>query len=463
MQPTNLSSKLNKQIYSIIRILFILMSLNSCKKYLDEKPVKSLKVPTTYNDLQALLDLNSYMNLGPSPGLLDLVTDDYYVASSNLQSVTETERLNYLWDKTATNLNSWQIPYTRPVYYSNVVIDQLDKIGYIESDKSSYNNILGSALFFRAFAFHSLAQLYCKPYSNTSNNDLGIVLRLNSAIEEKSVRSTIEQTYQQIITDLKKAAVLLPEKTTYPTRPTKVAALAALARVYITMRDYSNALVYADSALKFNSTLINYTTLSTTSTAPITRFNSETIFYNYPVSTQILTTTYAKIDSALYALYDTTDLRKSIYFAKNTDGITFRFKGSYAGNAGPSFSFNGLVTDELFLIKSECQARAGLIDSSMNTLNYLLITRFKPNAFIPYHASSTSDAIKIIKTERRKELVLRGQRWSDLRRYNLEGDNITLTRLYNNTTYTLPPNDLRWVMLIPLEVTNVSGITQNPR
>jgi hypothetical protein len=60
-------------------------------------------------------------------------------------------------------------------------------------------------------------------------------------------------------------------------------------------------------------------------------------------------------------------------------------------------------------------------------------------------------------------LLFRNLRWSDLRRFNLEGANITLKRIINGTSYTLPPNDLRWVLLIPDLETSRSGIPQNPR
>ncbi len=74
---------------------------------------------------------------------------------------------------------------------------------------------------------------------------------------------------------------------------------------------------------------------------------------------------------------------------------------------------------------------------------------------MPYSVLIAIDAeeakVKVLQ-ERRKELIFRGTRWSDLRRLNLEGAGIGLNRIINGVTYTLPPNDARWVMLIPREV-----------
>jgi len=68
-----------------------------------------------------------------------------------------------------------------------------------------------------------------------------------------------------------------------------------------------------------------------------------------------------------------------------------------------------------------------------------------------------------ILTERRKELLMRGLRWTDLRRLNKEtAFATTLSRIVNGTTYTLPPNDPGYVFRIPLSVINFTGIEQNP-
>jgi hypothetical protein len=99
----------------------------------------------------------------------------------------------------------------------------------------------------------------------------------------------------------------------------------------------------------------------------------------------------------------------------------------------------------------------------MTDLNTLLRKRWKSGTFADRTASSDADALNLILIERRKELVFRGLRWSDLRRLNLDGANITLTRKISGINYTLSPNDSRWVFLIPAQEINQSGIPQNPR
>ena len=69
----------------------------------------------------------------------------------------------------------------------------------------------------------------------------------------------------------------------------------------------------------------------------------------------------------------------------------------------------------------------------------------------------------LIAKERRKELLFRGLRWADLKRYNRDGAHITLTRTVANKVYTLPPNDPRYAIAIPEDIIKMTDMPQNPR
>jgi hypothetical protein len=122
-----------------------------------------------------------------------------------------------------------------------------------------------------------------------------------------------------------------------------------------------------------------------------------------------------------------------------------------------------LATDEVYLIRAECFARAGDVVDALKDLNTLMAKRIKSAFFVPFIASTGTDALKLILTERRKELVMRGLRWTDLRRLNKEGYNIALTRVINGQTYTLLPNDPRYILPIPDDVIVFTGMQQNIR
>jgi starch-binding outer membrane protein, SusD/RagB family len=70
----------------------------------------------------------------------------------------------------------------------------------------------------------------------------------------------------------------------------------------------------------------------------------------------------------------------------------------------------------------------------------------------------------VILQERRKELPFTADvRWEDLRRLNKDPNfQKTIVRVLNGTTYTLPPNDPKYVLPIPENEVQLSGLQQNP-
>jgi tetratricopeptide (TPR) repeat protein len=435
----------------------------SCKKYLDEKPLQSKVIPEKLSELQALLDNTEINQSGPR--ILELVSDNYYLTSSDWQNRPLDERLNYIWDNNANFNIAWTQPYQKTVYTANIVLDQLPLLPKGEREKPGFGSIKGSALFYRAFEFLELAQLYCKPYATENLGELGIVLRQTAAVEEKSTRSTVKQTYDQVISDLLTASDLLPSQTAFPTRPNKAAAYGTLARAYLIIGNYAEAKRFSNLCLQEYNQLLDYNTLLPLSSPPFKLFNKEVIYHNILSNVATLAKNRAKIDSTLYRSYDKDDLRKTLYFSANTgvNAGTYGFRGSYEGITDFS-CFDGIASDEIYLIRAECFARLNNKDSALIDINTLMKNRWKNSViYPPITAIDANDALSKILIERRKELVYRGLRWSDIRRLNTQGANLTLKRVVNNITYTLPPNDLRSVMLIPKEVISLSGIAQNPR
>jgi tetratricopeptide (TPR) repeat protein len=371
----------------------------------------------------------------------------------------------YLWEPgifSGFHPTDWQNEYTI-IYNANVVLDNIGKIIRDTSNAAEWDNCKGSALVFRAKSFYEIAQIWAKAYdSATASTDLGIPLRLTSDFNVKSVRSSVQQTYNQIISDLKESIPLLPDKPVFPYRPSRCAAYGLLARTYLVMGNYQLAGSYADSALQINGALLDYNELDTTSVYPFQSVeftNPEDIMYStcQGVDGDIIPWD-ARIDSVLYRSYDVNDLRKSIFFGPNPDGFSYYFKGNDEANG---YVYNGIATDELYLIRAEGNARLGHIENALDDLNTLLSNRYKAGTFIPYTTNNTNDVLNLILTERRKELVFRMLRFSDIKRLNRDGANITQKRIINGQVYTLPPNDPRYALPIPDNVIQYTGMKQN--
>jgi tetratricopeptide (TPR) repeat protein len=456
-------------ILIIVTILGIALYNTACKKYLDAKPDQKLVVPTTLKDLQALLD-NTSVNNESSPSADEASADNYYLLKANYDALSTLSQKAYGWENYDYTVypNDWSIIYNG-IYPSNVVLSAIGNIEKTELNQADWNNAKGSALFFRSQGFLRAAFIFCKSYDeSTANDDLGIVLRQTPDFTEKSVRANLKDTYTKIITDLKEAASLLPITPKHVLRPSKPAAFALLARTYMSMRDYDNAYKYADSCLQLKNDLMNYATETspTNATRPIQQFNKEVIFSSilgtYVYNSVVPGT--SRVDSILYNSYSNNDMRKTVFFRDATTlGSTgYIFKGTYDGSY--TNLFIGIATDEVWLMRAECSARLGNKNAALGDLNTLMQKRWNNNGtWIPFSASTAQDALNLILTERRKELIFRGLRWMDIKRLNKEGANIILKRVMNGQTYTLSPNDLRYALLLPQDIINLTGMPQNER
>lgn len=442
---------------ALLYLVVLLISMWGCNKaFLDKLPSTALVVPSTLTDYQELLDNTSVMSWTPVLG--EVSADNFYLPYMFWQSIDVREQNAYIWSADIYQgqglVDDWDIPYQQ-VFYANVVLEGLSTIPVTTVNQLQWQSEEGSALFLRAYAFWNVAQLFAPPYDSvTASTDLGIPLRLHSDVTAPSIRASVAATYQQIIGDLQLARVLLPP--TVPTqnlnRPSQPAALALLARVYLSIRAYGLAGRYADSALQMYDSLMDYNSLNAQSRFPFSRLNPETIYQSNVLSyTQCLAAiAYPStiIDSTLYSSYSSQDLRRSLFYQLNTSGLP-NLNGSYAQVVWP---FTGLATDELYLIRAECAARAGATAAALADLNALLQHRYITGSFIPITLTSSAQTRDTILAERRKELAFRGLRWSDLRRLNLEGRNITPIRLLNGITYRLPSNSNLYTLPIPPDV-----------
>lgn len=480
-------------------VIILSVFFQSCKKsWLDAKPEKGLVVPSTIKDFQSLMDNttnSSGVSFNGRHNIIDeIAAGDFYITDDQYNNLLTsiTEKANYIWapDIYGNNTTSieWNLPYER-IFYTNIILEGMDKIIPANSNEQvNWNQVKGSALFFRAYNHYSIANLFCKAYDGTSaNTDLGIPLKLESDINIPSVRSTVQETYDQILKDLKEGASLIevekPSNSNIQskTRPNKAAAFAMIARVYLAMSKYDSARVYADKSLQLYNTLLDFNDV-TSSVSP-TNFslpsfydNDEVLFYDQANSYIIFNRAVLIVDSFLMALYDHIhDARVIGYgtggnagllglFQKTPSGGVTRFLGSYA--RANNILFTGLATDEMYLIRAEYYARMGDTTSALNDLNTLYEKRWRNTTgqFERITATDVNDALRKVLIERRKELCFRGLRWSDLKRLNKDPQfRVDLKRIMNGQTYNLPYNSDLYVFPLPPDVIQLSGIQQNPR
>ena len=448
----------------LVMMLLAVLGLGACKKFLEVKPNARLVIPSTLADLQGLLDDPDRMNFMKTPTLGECVADDFFLPPDIFASREETGRAIYLWQPFENRFaNDWSAAY-QPIYNANLVLELIEKVPRDALNATAWDNVKGSALFFRAYYYALLTMNYGKAYDvNQSKSDLGVVLRLASDFNIKATRATVEQCFSQVISDADQAVRLLPNSSAQTTRPSRAAAFGLLSRTYLYMRDYQKAMVNADECLKIKSSLMNFNSdadiLGLTLNIPFKRFNKETIFYtegttNYDINSP----TRARVDSNLYSSYHVNDLRRTGYF-RLVSGYQ-QFKGSYASS--PTLLFSGLAVDEMLLNRAEGRAKTGDSSGAMEDLNVLLRTRWRNTVpYVPVVALNTLDALEKVRTERRKELLMRQTRFTDIKRLNMEGANITARRKANGKVYELAPHAPYYALPIPVDIIQLTGMESN--
>jgi len=183
----------------------------------------------------------------------DIKGDDMrtWGASSTRSGVT------YRYDATPQTVNSalWNQPYTVIRNANNILalVDNLEFSALLstEAQEAERSNIKGEALMARALAHFDICRVFGVPYMKDNGASLGAAIVLTSlAGNAKPARSTVAQTYAQVIADLRAAIPLLSDsRPATQGRFNRWSAKLLLSRVYLYMGDNANALREAEECI----------------------------------------------------------------------------------------------------------------------------------------------------------------------------------------------------------------------
>ncbi|EOZ98911.1 hypothetical protein A33Q_0894 [Indibacter alkaliphilus LW1] len=446
-------------------MICLIWLIAGCTEFLDEKPDISMVVPRSLDELQGLLDdsVLRRMNTGPSGAIIS--ADDIRLSENGFAIRTILDRQMYTWDKElmvgVPNFSDWSITYQQ-VFNANLVLDRIESIEPKTSQESiQKQEIIGRALFYRSFAFHHLMEIFCLPYNpSTASANLGLPLRKSSNINIQVQRSSLEETFQLIMDDLREALELLPDRIDVITRPSKVSANALLARLSMIAGDFDAAVTYASNAIALGNGLMDYSQINSNLIIPIPfTSNTELIFHQSAGTGSLSFSPETLVSDEVFDLYGEGDLRKEVFFRAVPSG--FNFNGNYSGQTS---WFTGLAMDEVYLNLAESLARLGRGEEAVDYLNELLEKRFDPEYFVPVGFSDDLEILERVIVERRKTLCFRPTRWMDLRRYNQEPSRAkTLVREAGGQVYRLEPNSVNYALPIPENDIELGGLEQNKR
>ncbi|WP_293886815.1 MULTISPECIES: RagB/SusD family nutrient uptake outer membrane protein [unclassified Sphingobacterium] len=449
-------------------ILGLLFALNSAcnPDFLDIKRDRKQVIPISLDDFNLLLGDVSLFSGSSASSMATTAGEEFTISENSWDLLTTLGEKNaYLWQDErfmGTECPDWNYGYKR-ILSAHIILEGLAKIERTSGNANVYDQIKGKALFHRANANFHLASEFAAPIGDEEHRAYGLPLRKSADPQEVSIRSSVSETYDSILEDLLAAQQLLGDESTDFYQPSKSTANAMLARVYLAMGRYNDALEAAKMVLDGAGKLLNYQNFSASSRYSFPSRgvgNSEILFYDQGYSTESVAPTKGRINADLITSYAENDLRKNLFFKLESDGL-YSYKGSYVGS---SSVFTGLALDEMYLIYAECLIRAGQVQLGLDKLNELLVTRFAKNTYQEYKGLEKNAALDLVLLERRKQLLIRGLRWIDLRRFNfIENRNIELHRTLAGKIYTIMAKDLKYTFLVPNNVIINSKVTQFPR
>ncbi len=312
-------------------------------------------------------------------------------------------------DATAQWIDSYQV-----VNITNNVLSALSVV-----DEADRERVEGEALFLRSLMFFDLVRFYARQYqTGSASTQLGIpiVLTPTRGIDDKSfvTRNSVEEVYNQVITDLTSAASKLPEDN--GVYASSGAANALLARVYLQKYDYAkardaaNAVInsgiyelqptYADEFNNDDNTAEDIFATQITSqdlSSAMTEFFSVPEFGGRDGDIEIL--------EGHLNLYSPGDQRRDLFFMGNGGMRSGKWNNLYG-------IVNLFRLAEMYLIRAECNLRLGTIIGSAPLDDFNVIHE---RAGLTAAASVTLDDILL---ERRLELSFEGFRIHDQRRLN---------------------------------------------
>lgn len=468
-----------RNILNITAIIVVLSLPFSCDDFLDNEP-KGYTIPKYFEDYSLLLNDFGFGFFGVNYPIF--LTDNVELAENDVpSSVTysfkqENEQAMYSFKHgdifpEGNNDYFYSDAYKNLYTYNVVVNNVLDVPDGTEKDKKLVH---AEALTHRAFIYLQLVNLYAIQYDKaTAESDYGVPIILDEDVNSPYERNSVAEVYQLIIDDLESAITNLDEVTQNPFHPNKSTGYAILSRTYLYMGEYDLALENAKKALEFNGTgeLIDYTKYHVNSGSPFNRITDDNdnplpqrgdshanIFVKLPpwdISSQVfasegLMNTF-RADLPTGAI----DKREELFYAKDSVNIyenaVFPGHTMYVAHVMPNL---GVTLQEIYLTLAECEARvsSGTKENALLYLDILRDKRIVGNS--PLTAISKEEALKIALDERRREMAFWGQmRFIDLRRLNKEAEFAkSVIHKLDNETFTLPPNDPRYIMPLPHNV-----------
>lgn len=434
---------------TILLIPILFLSTQSCKKLIDATSPTGI-IPETKvftDDATAISVLNGIYTDMSTPsntgGFTGRFSISFFCGLSadelTLHSIITTRSLidyhnNDLKSNEVGNTGSelWPTLYNQ-IYRCNAVIQGLNKSATLTPAVKT--QLLGEARFLRGFFYFYLAESF---------GDVPLALSTDYTSVAKLPRSSLEEVYDQIITDLTIAKETLSESflredalraTTDRIRPTKWAAISLLARVYLFTHNFEKSIGESNEIIN-NKPLFQLSELNNVflknSTEAIWQLQPTSSFYNtedgrhFIIPASGFSATYpVYLSDTLLNSFSAVDKRKvegNWVNSRTISGKKYYYPYKYkVGTQNSAVTSTANMSEyqmvlrlgEQYLIRAEASARLNQLPSAISDLN----TIRNRAGLLDFISANKDEVIAAIINERKHELFTEwGHRWYDLKR-----------------------------------------------
>ena len=428
-----------------------------------------------YDALQAEDHYGQQFMLAP-----DALADNIRVPNS-----TSNRYPAFVQNLTGTHLNRWGGHY-QSINAMNIIIEGIDELEDESATQANRDQVKGEAYFLRALNYFDLARTKgYEPGREVDGFDLSAIIRTEPTEDLESAdfreRSTNDEVYALVLSDLDQAASLLNGNERSTNSPAEFATYAAVlalqARANLYLRNWSAAESAAEDALSETAAMLVQSdsegdALVSAWAAPT---HPESIFEvqftastdgdvtNVNASLQSLTDptrpggsfTDALPTDDLIAAHEDGDARLALYadaVIGTGDGAEdVQYIQKYTGTSGLDVDRSPVLrVAEMYLILAEARAEQGDTGGARDALNTLRNARGLDDL-------DSGNLIDQVYQERRVELAFEGHRFFDLKRRGLDVPK-------PQTAFSvLPYSDFRIIAPLPQTEVNESPVlTQNP-
>lgn len=467
-----------------IALALILIVVSSCNDLLDFQPAGALSDATifssastielavvgVYNSAQTGFYLggfaaargypfgSAHIELGDNRGEDVISTQGFYSVTYDGAHSPSQPNMDFMWQTLYATINQ-----------ANVVLDGLNKAKVSPTlSQTTIDEFKGEMYFIRALCYHELMKNFTRPYSDNPTESTpfprGVVLRTTGIIDAATAdeaakvgRSTVQQSYDLIVSDLNMAEASLPETRGNVglkiSRATKAAAIALKTRIYLHMQNWASVVTEGNKLAAGNTSPFSPATgfgsysLMPTPIGPFTaagsKNNTESIFsiensdLDNPNINGALASMYSPVKAPINARglicispllwnhprFLDTDLRKSALMVENDiagTGRAAKFTKKYSDVTGRSDNAPVIRYAEVLLNMAEAiQRQSGAPQSRAVELLNAVRNRSVTNVADQYtlaNFTTDTDVLGAILLERRIEFLCEGLRWGDIHR-----------------------------------------------